>query len=352
MAIYHGIDLFSGAGGMSVGAIKAGIDVKLAVEIDKFAGLTFKANHPKTSLFNDDVRKFQPVRDKTNAVKVLFGGPPCQGFSTSNQKTRNKVNPTNWLFKEYLRVVKSVIPDWVIVENVKGLVETEQGYFFNLIIEQLNALGYTITYDVLNAADFGIPQLRNRVFIVGSLHGIHYEFPKATHVKYITVEDAISDLPVLTNGAGFHELEYNSSPKGYYQKLLRKGSKKAVNNLVTRNNETVLTRYKHIPPGGNWENIPASLMENYKDYTRCHTGIYHRLRQDTPSAVLGNYRKNMLIHPTQNRGLSVREAARIQSFPDTFHFHGSIGFQQQQVGNSVPPLLAEAIFKKITSYSL
>jgi DNA (cytosine-5)-methyltransferase 1 len=348
-----GIDLFAGAGGMSVGAMAAGVDVKVAVEIDKYAGMTYRANHPSTFLFNDDIRKFRinGHLDKFKAnPKVLFGGPPCQGFSTSNQKTRNKENESNWLFKEYLQLVKAINPDWVIVENVKGIIETENGYFFERIQEQLKKASYTTQAATLNAADFGIPQIRNRVFIVGSRHGVNYKFPKCSNQVNITVKDAISDLPALYAGANEHELDYKSKALTKYQQKLKKRSRKSVNNLVTANNKLVLKRYEHIPQGGNWENIPPKLMKNYKDFTRCHTGIYHRLKEDEPSVVIGNYRKNMLIHPTENRGLSVREAARIQSFPDSFHFFGSIGFQQQQVGNSVPPMLAKKIFNNLTLY--
>jgi DNA (cytosine-5)-methyltransferase 1 len=124
---------------------------------------------------------------------------------------------------------------------------------------------------------------------------------------------------------------------------------KCSNNLVTGNAPHIIERYKHIPAGGNWEDIPKRLMSNYTDVQRCHTGIYRRLRHDEPSVVIGNFRKNMLIHPNKHRGLSVREAARLQSFPDSFRFHGSIGFQQQQVGNAVPPLLAKAVFRQILS---
>ena len=350
---YIGIDLFSGAGGMSIGAIAAGVEVKVAVEIDKFAAITYQANHPNTKLFNEDIRTVKIngfCKTEKNDVKILFGGPPCQGFSTSNQKTRNKENEGNWLFKEYLRVTKEQNPDWVIVENVKGIVETENGFFFEKINTSLNKIGYTTSYAILNAADYGVPQIRNRVFIVGSLHGIKYEFPKQTTKKHLTVEDAISDLPQLKNGTLVHELSYKTESKNEYQSLVRRNSENSVNNLVTNNAKFVLNRYKYIPQGGNWENIPARLMKNYKDFTRCHTGIYHRLKPDDPSVVIGNYRKNMLIHPTEDRGLSVREAARIQSFPDTFHFHGSIGFQQQQVGDSVPPFLAESIFEQIVKY--
>lgn len=350
---FIGIDLFSGAGGMSVGAISAGVDVKVAVEIDKYAAITYNYNHPNTKLINDDIRKVHIngfCNSNKNDIKILFGGPPCQGFSTSNQKTRNKENIKNWLFKDYLRLTKEQKPEWVIVENVKGLIDTESGFFFDIIITELRKLGYTTNFSVLNSADYGVAQIRNRIFIVGSLSGIKFEFPSPIIKKHITVNQAISDLPSLKNGANYHELLYKHEPQNSYQTLLRKTSQKSLNNLVTNNTDLVVQRYRYIPQGGNWRNIPEKLMKNYKDFSRCHTGIYHRLKADHPSIVIGNYRKNMLIHPFEDRGLSVREAARIQSFPDTFHFFGSIGFQQQQVGNSVPPLLAEAIFKKLLTY--
>jgi DNA (cytosine-5)-methyltransferase 1 len=352
---FVGIDLFAGAGGMSIGASMAGVDVKVAVEIDKYAGITYQANHPKTILLNEDIRKVRingHCRTTRNQVKILFGGPPCQGFSTSNQKTRNRANDNNWLFKEYLRIAKEQKPDWVIVENVKGILETENGFFFDKIQSELTRLGYTTSAAVLNAVNFNVPQIRNRMFIVGSLHGIRYSFPTGSTKKTLTVADAISDLPNLKSGSSYTELEYGVAPQNKYQTDLRKHSKKAVNNLVTNNNDLVLKRYSHIPQGGNWEDIPKRLMQNYKDFTRCHTGIYYRLKSNSPSVVIGNYRKNMLIHPTEHRGLSVREAARIQSFPDSFHFHGSIGFQQQQVGNSVPPNLAKAVFETLIKLSV
>jgi DNA (cytosine-5)-methyltransferase 1 len=117
--------------------------------------------------------------------------------------------------------------------------------------------------------------------------------------------------------------------------------------LVSKNSKSVIERYAYIPQGGNWEDIPETLMKNYADRSRCHTGIYHRLKEDAPSVTIGNYRKAMLIHPWEDRGLSVREAARLQSFPDNYQFMGSIGFQQQQVSNAVPPLLAKAVFEMI-----
>lgn len=346
----QGIDLFCGAGGMSVGAEMCGISVKYAVEANKHAAHTFAKNHPKTTLFERNILEIDAKRDmqleQTDPI-VLFGGPPCQGFSTSNQKNRSLDNPNNWLFREYLRLVKQICPDWVVFENVKGLIETEDGYFLNEVLQGFHMLGYTTSHFVLNSADFGVPQKRNRLFIVGSLHGIEITPPDPTTKKHLTVKEAILDLPELENGS-CPDLEfYSRSPTSKYARYARGRKKSCWNNIVTNNASYIIERYSHIPQGGNWENIPAHLMKNYKDSSRCHTGIYRRLKEDEPSVVIGNFRKNMLIHPWKDRGLSVREAARLQSFPDAFRFYGSIGFQQQQVGNAVPPLLAKAVFKRI-----
>lgn len=346
-----GIDLFAGAGGMSLGASLAGIDVQIVVEADKYAASTYLKNHtPKYGVFQDDIRKFEKVHLGSCEPIVLFGGPPCQGFSTSNQKTRTKSNENNWLFEEFLRVIKMYEPEWVVFENVKGILETEKGLFVIKILEKLESLGYTTSQAILNAVDFGIPQKRSRFFIVGSKSGVKFIFPDKVEGT-VSVQDAIRDLPALKNGASSCFENYSKTAPSKYAKKLRAGNKIGChNNLVTRNSDLIIERYRHIPQGGNWENIPDELMTNYKDKSRCHTGIYRRLEKEKPSVVIGNYRKNMLIHPEHDRGLSVREAARIQSFPDSYIFTGSIGFQQQQVGNAVPPLLAKAIFQKILEY--
>jgi DNA (cytosine-5)-methyltransferase 1 len=347
------IDLFSGAGGMSVGASMCAIDVRVAVEIDKYAAETFRLNHPGVKILERDVRKITRKEfshiERTDPL-IMFGGPPCQGFSTSNQKNRNAENKNNWLFREYLRLVRSVRPDWIVFENVKGLIETENGFFLEEVLGGFKKSGYTTSHFVLNSADFGVPQKRNRLFIIASLDGIEVEAPAPTSLNPITVSEAIEDLPLLGNGDAPDEKEYSKLPQSEYAVQLRGGLAKCYNNIVTNNAPNVISRYKHIPQGGNWADIPISLMENYADVTRCHTGIYRRLKADEPSVVIGNFRKNMLIHPHLDRGLSVREAARLQSFPDWFRFAGSIGFQQQQVGNAVPPLLAKAVFSNILNY--
>lgn len=344
-----GVDLFCGAGGMSIGAQNAGINIEIAVEKDPHAARTFAINHPGVNLVVADISAIEKLYlSNRDDPLVVFGGPPCQGFSTSNQRTRTKQNPNNWLFQEFIRHVRSLEPEYVVIENVKGLAETERGAFLEMICNQLSDLGYVVAFRVLNAFDFGVPQRRSRLFIMAAKSRMP-SFPDCGESEPVLVSDALGDLPCLTNGASISKLKYRSFPQSSYAKKMRGKKTISENNIVSKNANFVLERYSHIPQGGNWEDIPNRLMGNYKDHSRCHTGIYRRLRLDEPSVVIGNYRKNMLVHPTENRGLSVREAARIQSFPDRFVFSGSIGFQQQQVGNAVPPLLAQSVFENLVA---
>lgn len=350
-----GLDLFCGAGGMSLGARAAGIETVLAVEADRHAAKTYAANHKGTTVFAGDIRKLSQrhLKEFRSRKKpaVVFGGPPCQGFSYSNLRTRSVANDDNWLFREFVRVVKLVRPEWVVFENVIGIINTEGGRFVDEVTHELESLDYTTTSGVLNAMHFGVPQDRSRFFLIASQY-CEPSLPARSRRPTPTVWDAISDLPRLKNGASKPWMPYSDRKPSAYARRFHNGMDKSPNHLVSRNSDLVVRRYKHIPTGGNWEDIPAKFMRNYADRSRCHTGIYRRLRAHAPSVVIGNYRKNMLIHPTQHRGLSVREAARIQSFPDAFEFHGSIGFQQQQVGNAVPPLLAEAVFRALVRQNL
>ena len=345
-----GIEIFSGAGGMSLGASLAGIEVKIAVELNPYAAETYARNHLGTTVITGDITEVKKFRFKRSGNEiVLFGGPPCQGFSNSNQKTRSKENPKNWLFTEFLRCVASIRPDWVVIENVKGLATTQGGFFLKRICNDLNLLGYTVNFKVLNAVDFGVPQKRERIFIVGSSKGISFSFPKPLETMKVTVSEAIIDLPDLLNGSMIHLMEYKQVLGSSYSKLMRGLEISITQNYVTKNSDLVVDRYSYIPQGGNWKCIPDVLMTNYKDHTRCHHGIYRRLKVDEPSNVIGNFRKNMLIHPTQHRGLSLREAARLQSFPDRYQFYGPLVSQQQQVGDAVPPLLSKAVFEQIST---
>ena len=347
-----GIDLFSGAGGMSLGASMAGVKILCAIEANPWAAKTYANNHQYTNVVAKRVEHIQRTdipRIPRSSPLVVFGGPPCRGFSTSNQKTRSSRNPDNWLFRHYLRIVSALQPDWVVFENVTGILQTEGGRFLKEVVDRLEDMRYGTTIWTLNAADFGVPQRRSRLFVIAGRAG-QVETPKGAHAP-VTVADALSDLPSLLNGANIDCLPYASAPTSAYARRMRGVMRSSTNHLVTRNDPRIVRRYHFVPPGGNWRFIPKRLMRNYANRERCHEWIYHRLRSDQPSVVIGNYRKNMLIHPIQDRGLSVREAARLQSFPDWFEFTGSIGFQQQQVGNAVPPLLAKAVFNAVQKAS-
>ena len=348
-----GVDIFSGAGGLSLGAVMAGLDIRFAVEKDRSAADTYIYNHPDTTMLCGDIHDINPQEhvNEDDHVFIVFGGPPCQGFSLSNTKTRNNENENNHLFTEFVRFVRDLNPEWFLFENVEGFVHFENGETLRAVEQCFRNLGYDVEPNVLVASDYGVPQHRNRFIMVGNRVGVHFEFPQRLETVY-TVDDAISDLPVLTNGQMDDVLPYRKSYDeiGPYAQQMRAHSDMSRQNYVSRNADYVIERYQFIKQGENWRSIPDSLMRNYANKNNCHSGIYKRLKADKPSVVISNYRKNMLIHPYQNRGLSVREAARLQSFPDDFIFKGSIMHIQQQIGNAVPPLLAKAVFEKILSY--
>lgn len=348
----YGIDIFSGAGGLSLGAEMAGIKISTAIEINPHAAKTFLQNHKGAKVLRGDIQEIEPqtLHNGKKPVFVIMGGPPCQGFSLSNTRTRNMDNKKNFLFLEFVRFVKELRPEWFVLENVWGITNINEGKTQTMIEDYFRTIeGYdNISSSILWASDYGVPQNRNRFFMVGNRLGIDFKFPEK-HTARVTVDEAISDLPSLQNGEMLDEAAYtlSSEDASDYELLMRQGSDKARQNYVSRNNDLVIERYKYIGQGQNWRAIPDHLMQNYADKGRCHSGIYKRLRADQPSVVISNYRKSMLIHPYEDRGISVREAARLQSFPDTFIFEGPLMHIQQQIGNAVPPLLAKAVFQQI-----
>ena len=346
----YGIDIFSGAGGLSLGAEMAGISICHAVEINESAAKTFIRNHKGATVHQGDIKDIKPedLKVPRKKVFVIMGGPPCQGFSLSNTRTRNMENEKNFLFLEFVRLVRKIQPTWFVLENVWGITNIEGGKTQSLIEQHFRDIGYEVSSIVLWASHYGVPQNRNRFFMVGNKNCIKFEFPEKFNYE-VTVEEAIGDLPPLVNGQMLDEAPYAKSLEeaSAYAQQMRMHSEIATQNYVSRNNDLVIERYKYIKQGQNWRAIPEHLMQNYADKGRCHSGIYKRLIADKPSVVISNYRKSMLIHPFQDRGISVREAARLQSFPDDFYFEGPISHIQQQIGNAVPPLLAKAVFSKI-----
>ena len=352
-----GIDLFAGSGGISYGLLQAGFDMRLGIDIDPNFAFTLKENNKDMKVVVSDIRVLEPTEVVKSAglrnkdIDRIVGGPPCRGFSQSNRRSRNLDNPLNNLYKEFFRFIRVLQPQIFLLENVAGLKTLHKGAVLQDILKIGEKLGYYLQWNIVNAEDFGVPQRRKRIIFIGTKQKADnlFEFKKN---KPVTVRSALDDLPVLENGNVVDDLKYSRDSKlSNYQKIMRMNNGNIVsNNLVTKNGKLVMERYNYIPPGGNWRSIPAQLMSNYKNPNNCHGWIYYRLKWDEPSVVISNFRKNMLIHPEQHRGLSVREAARLQSFPDYYLFYGPLTSQQQQVANAVPPLLAEKIGKNIIKY--
>lgn len=355
---YIGIDLFAGAGGLSYGLSRAGFNIKLGIDIDPNCATTLSKNHNNIKVIVSNIRSVEPLKVMKEAgirrgdLTIVAGGPPCRGFSQSNRRTRSLNNPLNNLYKQFFKFVKELRPTIFLLENVEGLRTLHHGTVLQSILRLGEKYGYYVHWNVVNAEDYGVPQRRKRIVFIGTLVKTTRALFGVKKREVTTVRQAIDDLPVLKNGNKVDLLDYSRSNNlSENQKRMREGNgRKVRNNLVTKNNSLVLERYKYIPQGGNWSDIPDHLMYNYKNLSNCHRWIYHRLKWDEPSVAISNFRKNMLIHPEQDRGLSVREAARLQTFPDHYVFYGPLGSQQQQVANAVPPLLAQKIGENISKW--
>ena len=252
----------------------------VAIEKEKNAAATYRRNHKGTVVVNADIHTVKPsdLVQFENEPLIVFGGPPCQGFSTSNTKTRTLANPNNSLFEEFVRFVQDLNPEWFVFENVEGFVLFENGEVRNKVRTCFQNMGYVVKDEVLLASRYGVPQNRNRLFMVGNRKDVDFVFPKGNDTV-ITVSEAIGDLPVLTNGESSYSLPYNCSPSkaSSYAKKMRQGKRKSCQNFISRNEDYVIERYKYIGQGPNWRAIPDNLMQNYANKQNCHSGIYRRL---------------------------------------------------------------------------
>lgn len=357
-----GIDVFAGAGGLSLGFERAGFNICYAIEKDKHAAETYGRNresNPDLIVDTRDINEIKPTEVlrklglKRGDLDIVIGGPPCQGFSSSNMKTRNLANPQNQLVFKFIEYINALNPKWFLMENVAGLDSFENGLLRDILLSEFRGIGYQTESVILNSVNFGVPQSRNRIFFLGNRVGNNMDFiqnlvntkPK----RVISVRDAIGDLPALENGNNINDMGYTmpiSKLTAYQREMRKEMNGRVLNNLTTRHTDLAIERFKHIRQG---ENLLAlakrrpDLVSNYKNVGNTHHWIYMRLPWDKPSVTLNNFRKNMVVHPSQNRGLSVREAARLQSFPDKYVFHGSIHYMQQHVANAVPPELCKTI---------
>jgi DNA (cytosine-5)-methyltransferase 1 len=341
------IDLFAGVGGLSLGFEMAGFDVLLAVEYDKSIADAYKLNHPKTKMLIADIRELpleKTFSEFVGKIDVVFGGPPCQGFSQKGQrKTIN--DERNFLFKYFVSAVTYLRPQYFVMENVPNLLTTEQSYFKKEIETLFEKHGYYLSTGVLNAADYGVPQNRRRAVIIGKREEAASLLPKPLD-RQVTIWEAISDLAYLNSGEGSETSEYRMPAESSYQKNLRKGSKTLYNHISTRHSALAIKRLQMIPPNSGKEVLPEEHLTK-----SIYSGTWTRMGKDEISVTITTRfdtpSSGKFTHPYLHRAITVREAARIQSFPDKFRFIGTKSSQMKQVGNAVPPLLAYAIAKAI-----
>lgn len=352
------LDLFCGAGGLSLGFKMAGFDIVGGIDFNQEAINTHTLNFEHGFHFCGDISKLDDefvLKNFGGKIDVIIGGPPCQGFSTANMQQKDIENDDrNKLFYQFIRFVKLLKPKAFVMENVRGILTKDNGHIKEVMMKTMDDLGYNVDVRVLTASDYGVPQKRMRAFFVGTNKDIYasFDFDKIEKKSLVTVKDAISDLYGLDNKTKQSTVEdkftLEVEPNCDYQKLMRKDSNNILyNHNIRYPNEIVQKRMSHVLEGGNWKDVPDELWDTIR--TNRHSSAYKRLNSKDVSITIDTGHMNY-FHPKYNRVPTVRESARIQSFPDDFIFTGGQGSQFRQVGNAVPPLLSKAIAKTLKTY--
>lgn len=362
------LDLFAGAGGLSCGFEWAGGEVVGGVELDGWAAQTFSYNHPAAKVWATDIRSLTPeaVLQEIGPVDIVIGGPMCQGVSQRGPRDpHDERNFAFWTFAEFVRVLR---PTFFLMENVPALASDVHNRSLAIeVFTELESLGYHVGAEVLNAAWFGVPQLRYRLVTVGRLES-QPAFPAVVEQgvggfldedSFVTVGQAIMDFPAVAAGGGVDETIMPPLPPGCssYGAMMRQDAPFLFNHWSAATDEINLRRISFVPEGGNWHDIPLEVLPPRFQEVRPsdHTTTYRRLDRShaahTITTECGNVTSGAFTHPTQNRAITVREAARLQGFPDRFRFLGPRNAQYRQVGNAVPPLMARWIFEELFSPS-
>ncbi|MCC3467323.1 MAG: DNA cytosine methyltransferase [Microcoleus sp. PH2017_06_SFM_O_A] len=370
---YKTIDLFSGAGGLTTGFHLAGFESLCAIEVDAKALATYKHNYPNTKIVHQDIREVNPLDLRLclglqrEELTVLIGGPPCQGFSRNIPADYRYLSDSrNQLYRTFLEFVQEFRPIYVVMENVPEILKAYGGVVKNEIIQQLELQGYKVTYGSLNSAHYGVPQTRSRAFFVASLD----KPPEPTHAgeirsdyratkscyqlsllksnisSVVTVRDAIGDLPSLNAGEEYNAEVYPLPPQTAYQAMIRNGSTKLFNHVARALSPIQMSRARLLSEGQDARDLPPELAPK-----KHYSGAYGRLYWDKPARTITRWvfhpGSGRFFHPTQNRTITIREAARLHSYPDNFHFLGTYTDMASQIGESVPPLLGKVIAASI-----
>ena len=354
------IDLFAGVGGLSYGfAHDENFEIVAANEILPKMAKAYKLNHPSVKVYCKDIKKFgiedlkKDFRIEKGEIDLIVGGPPCQAYSTVGKRLID--DPRGKLFQEYYRVLKEINPTVFLFENVKGLLSMQGGELLSTIISLFKSLGYKVAYKVLNAADYGAPQIRERVIIIGTKLNTKFNYPKPTHYipkegqtlltndlkPYLTLSEAMSVLPFIKSGE--ESFEYSSEPKNDFQKLMRKNApKKLMDHNAPKNNEKLVKLMEYLPDGGTPKDLPKELRPK-SGFANTYCRLWWNRPSTTITRNLSTPSSSRCIHPKAPRPLTTREGARIQCFPDDYIFYGSRSDKNLQIGNAVPTFLSSAL---------
>lgn len=350
MKKYNIIDLFAGVGGLSYGFSKIDdFNIIAANEIEKDISIAYTLNHPGVKMLNCDIAELTEERiiDAIGDAKIdlIVGGPPCQSYSTLGKR---QMDDRANLFMQYKRILSIVRPKAFVFENVVGILSMDKGNLFKNIQAQFAELGYELKYQVLDAVDFGVPQHRERVILVGYLGKNPFEFPLHTHGEglrpYVTLRDAIGDLPVLQSGES--KFEYQSGITNDFLRFVRASGCNLTEHTAPKNGEHLIRIMQALKDGQCKDDLPEDIRPKSG-----YGNTYAKLWWDRPSTTITrNFAcpsSSRCIHPRDSRAMSIREGARLQSFPDDYQFYGSDGMKRLEIGNAVPPLLSMAIAKKV-----
>lgn len=343
MKKYNVIDLFCGCGGLSFGFSQANYQIIVGIDIDKDSLNTFSKNHKNSKAILGDLVNINPkdiseIIDNKK-IDIIIGGPPCQGFSIAGKRIIE--DDRNKLYKSFLNFVNYYQPKAFLMENVPNILSIGAGKVKENIISDFNSIGYNIFCQTITASDFGVPQKRKRAFFIGLKNNQNFIFPISNNQHIVTTEDAISDLSEMSINDGSN---YTSEALSSYQKLMRLNSFGIYNHIITNHKEQTINIISQVPDGGNYKDLPVNLQQIRKVNI-----AWTRLNSKKPSLTIDTGHRHH-FHYKFNRIPTVRESARIQSFPDNFIFSGSKTSQYKQVGNAVPPILVKVLAEKIREY--
>lgn len=363
------VDLFAGCGGFSTGFEMVGFKTLLAIERDQSAASTYAVNHKETRVLQEDITKVQSLEGYINIEDIdgIIGSPPCQGFSLSGN--RDPKDPRNSLFMDYLRFVSEIRPKFFVLENVTGMLsmKTIAGIkVMQIIQEEVYDLGYKLVYRILNAAEYGVPQARKRLILIGVRNDLEinpeelFPEPMLDENDYITVDEAISDLPDIKAGEGEEQQEYRVSPLNKYQEWVRGNNDVVYNHIAMKHTKRLQERFSHIGYGQSVADVSEEFGQRKRGNSEKLSGKSYKQNNYRPypnkpaPTIAASFQSNF-VHPYLNRNFTAREGARLQSFPDWYIFTGNRTnmswdkslSQYQQIGNAVPPLLAKAIAEQI-----